>query len=356
MTDDVADEQGLRVRAVQHRAVEDAVGQVVDAPGRRQVRRVLRTRPYHRGVEAHRDGVAGRHRGAQRRSPEPVRQVEMVRGTQGRHRIRTARGVHPGSVPQERAAPRLVERDPLLHAVAERLADDLRVLGEPQRRVALGPAARVLQLLGEVPVVEGERRLDAAGQQLVDQTAVEVQAALDGGAAARRLHPGPGHREAVRGQAQLRHHRHVVAVAVVVVVGDVAGLAARRLAGRMAEGVPDRGRTAVLPHRPLDLVRGGRRAPEKGGREGHGRCGLRHGSAPMGGKVVGDQGYGVGEGRGEGAEAAAARPLRPGAAVQPLIAPCMIPPTICLPNSRKAMSSGRVPRSAPAMITAWSGT
>lgn len=83
------------------------------------------------------------------------------------------------------------------------------------------------------------------------------------------------------------------------------------------------------------------------------------------------------EGGGAGAEAAVTRPLRPGvvvrpvrpgtargwfrraeagAAGQPLIAPCMIPPTICLPNSRKAMSSGRVPRSAPAMITAWSGT
>ncbi len=187
-----------------------------------------------------------------------------MRGLEGGRRVRTARRVHARAVAQEGAAPGLVEGDPLLHAVAQRVAHDLRVLGEAVRRVALRPAARVLQLLREIPVVEGQRGLDAVREQLVDQAAVEVQAHLDRRAPAGRLHPRPGDREAVRGQTQVRHHRHVVAVAVVVVDSDVAVLTTGRAARRMTERVPDRGRTAALPHRPLDLVGGGRGAPEEG--------------------------------------------------------------------------------------------
>ncbi|CAM5256229.1 hypothetical protein SGLAM104S_09630 [Streptomyces glaucescens] len=253
------------------------------------------------------------------------RQVEVVRGAQGRRRFGAAGGVDAGAVAEEGAAPRLVQGDPLLHPVAERLADDLRVLGEAVGGVALRPAARVLQLLRQVPVVEGDGRLDAVREQLVDQAPVEVQADLDGGAAAGRLHPGPGDREAVRGQAQLRHHRHVVAEAVVVVDGDVTGVAAGRLARRMAEGVPDRRRPAVLADRALDLVGGGGRAPEEGrgegvgggrGRRGHRNHGLRHGSAPRGRgdrrrdkeRGRGGKGKRVGRDGMSGAEAAVTRP------------------------------------------------
>ena len=281
-------EQRPRVRAVQDRAVEDAVGEVVDLLRGGQVGGALREGPYHRRVEADGHRVAGRHRRAQRRGAQAVRQVQMVGGAQRGRRVGAAGGVHAGAVAEEGAAPGLVERDPVLHAVAERLADDLRVLGETVRRVALRPAARVLQLLGEVPVVEGDGRLDAVLEQLVDQPAVEVQADLDGGAAAGGLHPGPGDREAVRRQAQVRHQGHVVAVAVVMVDSDVTGLAGGGLARCVTEGVPDGGRTAVLPHGPLDLVGGGRGAPEEAGRKGHRGlrlCGLRHGSAPIGGRV-----------------------------------------------------------------------
>lgn len=40
---------------------------------------------------------------------------------------------------------------------------------------------------------------------------------------------------------------------------------------------------------------------------------------------------------------------------QPLTAPCMMPPTICLPKIANTSSSGSVPSSAPAMISDWSG-
>lgn len=41
---------------------------------------------------------------------------------------------------------------------------------------------------------------------------------------------------------------------------------------------------------------------------------------------------------------------------QPLTAPAMMPPTICLPKITKTTSSGRVLISAPAMTMLWSGT
>jgi len=41
---------------------------------------------------------------------------------------------------------------------------------------------------------------------------------------------------------------------------------------------------------------------------------------------------------------------------QPLTAPDMMPPTICLPKITKTTSSGRVLISAPAMTMLWSGT
>ena len=118
---------------------------------------------------------------AQRLDGEAVTEVEVVGGAQRGDRVGPAGGVHPGAVTEEGAAPGLVERGPPLDAVADGVGDDPGVLGEPLGRGALGPAARVLQLLRQVPVVEGEGRLDAGGEQLVHQRPVEVQALLDGG-------------------------------------------------------------------------------------------------------------------------------------------------------------------------------
>ena len=54
-----------------------------------------------------------------------------------------------------------------------------------------------------------------------------------------------------------------------MVAGDVAGVAAVDLAGRVGEGVPDRGSPAVLVDGTLDLVRGRRRAPQEPLGESH---------------------------------------------------------------------------------------
>ncbi|MDF9805554.1 hypothetical protein M2436_004101 [Streptomyces sp. HB372] len=334
---------GSRKIAVRHR---------VDPAHRVPVR--LRVRQRAQRVEVQGEGDLGgvRQEVAQDAGARAVGQVQVVGGAQGREVAGPARGVDPVPVPEERRAPGLVERRPGRHPVAQRPGHQARVLREPVRRVPLGPAARVLQLLRQVPVVERGDRSDPGRQQLVDQTAVEVQAALHGRAPAGRLDPGPGDGEPVVGDAQFLHQAYVVRHPVQMVGGDVAGVAVAHLAGRPAEGVPDRRRTAVLGGSALDLIGGGGGPPAECGGEAESRHGL--GAGTRGGRRTGiDSGHGtvtpeVREEGGKGGQ-------REGAG-QPFTAPCMMPPTICRPSRPKTSSTGSVPSSVPAMITDWSLT
>ena len=110
-------------------------------------------------------------------------------------------------------------------------------------------------------------RRDACGEQRVDQPVVEVEPRFVDRARAVRLYARPGDREPVAVDAELAHQRNVFAVAMVVVAGDVAGVAVVRSAGRMAEGVPDRGAAAVFGYRTFDLVRRGGHAELESGRK-----------------------------------------------------------------------------------------
>ena len=97
---------------------------------------------------------------------------------------------------------------------------------------------------------------------------VEVEAGLVHASAALGQDPRPRDREAVRRQAELAHQRDVLAVAVVEVARDRAVLAVPNLARRRAEAIPDALAAAVLDRCALDLVRGGRGAPDEAWREG----------------------------------------------------------------------------------------
>jgi hypothetical protein len=67
-------------------------------------------------------------------------------------------------------------------AVAEAARDLGGVVGEARHDVARQPAAIVVQRLRQVPVVERRMRLDAGGQQFVEQAVVEREAGLVPGA------------------------------------------------------------------------------------------------------------------------------------------------------------------------------
>ena len=87
-------------------------------------------------------------------------------------------------------------------------------------------AALLVQPPGEIPVVEGDDRLDAGGEKIVDQAGVVVEAGLVDGADAVGQDARPGDREAVGVDAEILEERDVLEVllAVVGVDGDVAGL------------------------------------------------------------------------------------------------------------------------------------
>src|SRR5262249_23408439 len=114
-----------------------------------------------------------------------------------------------------------------------------------------------------VPMVEADPGLYVGGHQGVDEAIVKFQSFVVWPASSLGQDAGPGGRQAIRADAQLAHQRHVLRPTMIVVAGDVAGVAVEHLAGEMAERVPDRGSTLVLGDGALDLVGRRRGAPQK---------------------------------------------------------------------------------------------
>ena len=175
----------------------------------------------------------------------------------------------PGRVPRRDVAELrenvlLVDRDPMLHAIAEALEHEFRVRGEIVGALPALPATvAVLERLRQIPVVERDHRRDAVLQAFIDDVIVKLDAFFIRLAAALGQHARPRDGKAVRLQPHLAHERDVFLVAVVVVDGDVAVRPLERLAGDPDEFVPDAPALAVLVVGALDLVRSRRRAPEE---------------------------------------------------------------------------------------------
>ena len=175
----------------------------------------------------------------------------------------------------------LVERGPAAHPVAEGSERQIGVVGEGVDDAAVDPAALVLEGLRQVPVIERDVGRDAGVEQFVDEARVEVDALLVDRASPFGDQARPAQREAIAGDADVLHQRHVFAIAMVVVGAAIAGDVARDLAGRVAEGVPDRGALAVLVPRALDLEGTGGDAEIEAGRE----LNSRHNESPDDGEA-----------------------------------------------------------------------
>src|SRR5215475_4328732 len=94
---------------------------------------------------------------------------QMVRGDERLGAIGAAGRVHAGAVPEECRTPRLVHRGPHPYAIAKRRGNGGRVVSEVLRGVTVRPAARVLQHLWKVPVIEREDRGDAVVEEAIDE-------------------------------------------------------------------------------------------------------------------------------------------------------------------------------------------
>ena len=230
--------------------------------------------------------------GAQRLHAQAVGHHQVARGDGRLERTAVARGQRAVQKAAVGDHPRLVQRGPAGHTVAQGAGHHLGIVGKPARAVGVEPAAPVVQRGRPVPVVQGEQRRDAGGQQLVDQPVVEPEAGGVHPTCAGRQHPRPGHREAVGLQPQLAHQRHVVGHAVVVVAGHVAGVAMGDAAGRAHEAVPVADAGTVGQRRALDLVGRCGRAPQEAGRKhgvgaggSGGWCGVLHGGGVAHGRA-----------------------------------------------------------------------
>src|SRR3954452_8067721 len=191
----------------------------------------------------------------------------MVHRRERRRVIPPARCVSAVRVPEQRRAPRLVQRGPRVGRGLQRVEHQYRVVPEPVRRVAHRPSARVLEFLRQVPVVQRHPRIDALGKQLVDQPVVEADPGRVHRALATRLDPRPRHREPVGVQAEILDQGNVLRHPVVVVTGDIPVVTVVDRTRHPAVGVPDRRRPAVLGDGALDLVRRRRDTPPEPGRK-----------------------------------------------------------------------------------------
>ena len=177
--------------------------------------------------------------------------------------IRSPGRMHAERVAEPRGDPRLVVGDPARDAVTEPRGDDLGVLDESLGGGSLGPAARVLEHLGKIPVVQRRKGLDVVRKQLVDEPVVEIEAGLVDASPAFWEHPRPRDREAESIETEVGHQGDVLWIAVVEVARDRAGVTVPHLSRGVAEAIPDALAAAVLVRGAFDLVRRGRRAPEK---------------------------------------------------------------------------------------------
>ncbi len=192
---------------------------------------------------------------------------------------------HSVVVSKNRDDPRLVERDPVLYAIAEVLEADSGVGGIHVGKVGTAPAIHLeLQGQGKIPVVERDPGGDAVFEKGIDEFVVETDALRIHRAATLRKNARPRERQAIGPQSKVRHQSHVLAEAVVVIAGDIAGVAAENFTRGVGEGIPDGEALAAFQPGPLDLVAGGGGAEGKGvGKSQHTRREL--GSRPMANKA-----------------------------------------------------------------------
>ena len=106
-----------------------------------------------------------------------------------------ARGEQAGVVPQDGAAPRLVEGDPMLHLGSEGLEDKPCVVCIVLDEFVLVQETSVpfVEFIGDIPVEEGDHRDDPGSVQVIHQFDIVLQALLIDGiiSSAQRDDTGP---------------------------------------------------------------------------------------------------------------------------------------------------------------------
>ena len=127
---------------------------------------------------------------ADRLHAEGVRDQQMMGGRERCVRFGPPGRVRADAIPVVGHDVGLVQRREVADPVTQPAGDERRELAERIGRRADGPAARVLQRLGKIPVVQRDEGVDAAGEELVDEAVVEVEARFVGAPRPLRATPG----------------------------------------------------------------------------------------------------------------------------------------------------------------------
>lgn len=161
---------------------------------------------------------------------------------------------HAGAVPVLRHRERVINRDPVFHVIPERLKAEVSVIPENPYKLRVAPTTEgLLQVIGQVPVVERDHRLHADPLQPLDERPVVVGAdfiVTPAGAVGKD--PGPGQGEPVVADPELLDGSDVGADVVVAVAADVPG---RHPVPTARKSVPNGEPLSVLLERALHLVR-----------------------------------------------------------------------------------------------------
>jgi len=168
-----------------------------------------------------------------------------------------AGGVNACSIAKLSNALRLVDGHKVSDASLEALGDDTGVTCKNVRNLPVQPAALILQGAGQIPVVEGNQRLNPARNQFIYQIVVKTESLFVDLAVTVRYDSRPTDGEAVCLDIKLLHQRHILPVAMVAVAGYVAGVPVFDVVGSgvMAEIVPDIGAFPILIPGTFALIR-----------------------------------------------------------------------------------------------------
>lgn len=170
---------------------------------------------------------------------------------------RMPRRKQPRIIPQNRRAPRLIERDPVLH-FGQCLKQHSRVVRIIRHKLFFVQETAIagVEAFGEVPMEEGDEGDDAFGEEVVDELGVEgdagrvnwIVASADGNNA------GPGDGEAVGFSAGLLQESNILVGSVVGIASYGARGAISNFSGDGAEFVPDGRATTICSRCSFYLV------------------------------------------------------------------------------------------------------
>ena len=255
----------LGIVTKEYRVEELPVHVRVGAPGRSDVGGMVRGGIFR--FEVHDQARLAATFGPNRLHSGAVGPEQVVARQRGFGSALVAGGMDTVQVPGIGHDPRLIERGPHGHPVAQRVHHDAGVVGEPAGDIAIEPATRVVESGRQVPVVECDGRCDAELQQAIHQLIVKRESSLVDEPPSGRQDAAPRYAEPVGSEAQFAHQEEIVGEAPVVITGHVAGIAVGNPARLVDEAVPDAGPGAIGERRALDLVGRGRSAPEEAGGE-----------------------------------------------------------------------------------------